>query len=498
MAQPEPPPRGRPDPGRVLAVPSPTAARDHALHEPGDLEPTLPLQPHPEPARTSMPPATSPAPDVSVWRNAPFMRLWIAQALTQTAHNALWYALMVLVEQRSHSSTQLGVTILTVIVPSVLFGVVAGVLVDHWDKRRVLVICNLLRALLMLGFVAFEEHVLALFMLSFIFSTVTQFFAPAETALIPALVPQRRLMQANSFFHITFICSQLAGLVLIGPLVVKLFGMAAFFLIAGAVLALSAALVWGLPEPEVVTGLSAAEEGRRVLRRLRRDLRELVTLLRADSEMAWAMLHLTLGSTLTLIVAMLAPGFVVQVLHIPPEDMVYVLAPAGLGMLAAAVSLQRLGDRVPKERLIHYGLAAVGGALLVVGVLPAIWYVLPFTYTAPGEPNLQTLMAAVMAVTMVAGVGFACIIVPAQTILQERAPVDSRGRIFAVQLMLGSVASVVPLLFIGGVADVVGAPLVFGALGAALLVLLVLVERRQRAAVPPSPLLVAADDSTPL
>jgi hypothetical protein len=105
-------------------------------------------------------------------------------------------------------------------------------------------------------------------------------------------------------------------------------------------------------------------------------------------------------------------------------------------------------------------------------------------------------MAAVMAVTLVAGVGFAGIIVPAQTILQERAPVDSRARIFAVQLMLGSVASVVPLLFIGGIADVVGAPLVFGALGVGLLALVCGLDYRQRHTVPPSRRLAAADDTT--
>ncbi|HLH22605.1 MAG TPA: MFS transporter [Chloroflexota bacterium] len=499
MARPEPR-RGEPA-ARGKSVTRPPVAPDPLGQGPSALdaaEPSLtpPLHAPLAPAGGA-PAAPAPGPDVSVWRNAPFMRLWIAQAITQTAHNALWYALMVLVEERSHSTTQLGVTILTVVVPSVLFGVVAGVLVDHWEKRRVLVICNLLRALLMLGFVAFDQWVVALFVLSFTFSTVTQFFAPAETSLIPALVPQRRLLQANSFFHITFISSQLAGLVLIGPLVVKLFGMTTFFLLEAAALALSAALVWGLPATETVVGISAAEEGRRVWRRLRHDLGELVDLLRADSDMAWAMLHLTLGSTLTLIVAMLAPNFVVQVLHISAEDMVYVLAPAGLGMLGAALSLQHVGDRFAKQRLIHYGLGAVGGALLLVGGLPELWEVLPFTQTAAGEANVHSLMLAVMAVTLVAGVGFACIIVPAQTILQEHAPPESRARIFAVQLMLGSVASVVPLIFIGGIADLVGSPLVFAALGAGLLVLLTALAYRQRHALPGQPRLAPADRDAP-
>lgn len=415
-------------------------------------------------------------PDVSVWRNRPFLQLWAAQAITQTAHNALWYALMVLVEEESHSTTQMGVTILTVVIPSVLFGVVAGVLVDHWEKRRVLIASNAIRAVLMLGFVLTERWLPGLFALSFVFSTVTQFFAPAETALIPELVHRRRLMQANSLFHITFISSQLAGLVLVGPLIVKLFGVTTFFLVVGGALALSALLVWPLPEAPP-TMQATGEEGRRLWRRLRHDVRELWAFLRSDKQVSWAMLHLTLGSTLTLVVAMLAPGFVVRVLNTPPQDMVYIMAPAGVGMLAAALSLQHLAARAPKDALIHFGFAAVGVSLLLVGILPPLWQLVPFTRDAAGAADIASLRIAVMATTLAAGVGFACIIVPAQTILQERAPAAGRGRIFSVQLMLGSVASVLPLLFIGGIADAVGTTWVFAGLGVALIAFLVYLER---------------------
>ena len=160
--------------------------------------------------------------------------------------------------------------------------------------------------------------------------------------------------------------------------------------------------------------------------------------------------------------------------------MVYVMAPAGVGMLAAALSLQQLGARWPKDTLILFGLGAVGVPLFMVGLLPLLWSVLPFTRDATGGPDLASLKVAVMLATLVAGVGFACIIVPAQTILQERAPAASRGRIFAVQLMLGSVASVVPLLFIGEIADLVGTTWVFMALGVALVAFLVFLESRAR------------------
>jgi MFS family permease len=110
------------------------------------------------------------------------------------------------------------------------------------------------------------------------------------------------------------------------------------------------------------------------------------------------------------------------------------------------------------------------------------------------EPDVAGLVRAIMAVTLLAGVGFACIIVPAQTILQERAPAASRGRIFAVQLMLGSVASVLPLLFVGGVADIVGTPWVFLGLGLLLLASLVAGLRRRQA---PSSEVAAAPSAPP-
>lgn len=444
-------------------------------------------------------PAQEP-PDVPLWRNRPFLALWAAQAITQTAHNALWYALMVLVEQVSHSTTHLGVTILTVVIPSVLFGVVAGVFVDHWDKRTVLIVTNVLRAGLMLGFLGLTQvphgdgsrgWLLALFTMSFVFSTVTQFFAPAETALIPTLVHPRRLLQANSGFHLTFLASQLAGLVLIGPLVLKLFGMTVFFLLLAGGFAVSAALVWPLPRTRHER-FSPLEETQRVVRRLRADLHELWVFLRCDRGSAWSMAHLTLGSTLALLVAMLAPSYVTGVLGLAAEDVVFVLAPAGLGMIAAALSLQRVARWVSKEALIRCGLGVLGVTLALIGTVPVLWQLLPFTRAGSEPlrvielalpftqgalgvvvrlypPDQSSLLLAVGALTLVAGLGFACVIVPAQTILQERAPADSRGRIFAVQLMLGSLASVIPLLGVGSLADQVGTPWVFVGLGGGLL-----------------------------
>src|SRR6266508_2258232 len=84
--------------------------------------------------------------DRSLWRNREFMLLWLAQAISQTAQNAVNYGIMVLVQTRSNSSVHMSVAVMTMILPSVIFGLVAGAYVDRRDKRWVLIGTNLLRA----------------------------------------------------------------------------------------------------------------------------------------------------------------------------------------------------------------------------------------------------------------------------------------------------------------------------------------------------------------
>ncbi|MBM2811993.1 MAG: major facilitator superfamily 1 [Chloroflexi bacterium] len=436
-----------------------------------------------------------------VWQNGPFLRIWIAQAITQTAQNAIWYGLLVIVEEMSHSTTQLGITILSVILPSVLFGVPAGVYVDRWNKRTVLVVTNLLRCVVVAAFIPFHSTVVLLLTMSFVFSAITQFFAPAETAMIPAIVGRTRLMQANSFFTLTFTASQLLGLVLVGPLIVKMFGTTqlvgivtmgpvivelsgttVFFMLMAALYGVSGLLVWRLPSD--VVGRDEAKDVNPVAE-LFSQLREVRDMLLADRAMLSAMGYLTLGGALTLIVAMLAPRFAVDVLGIAPEDAVFIMAPAGVGMLAAATALSRAtsGFLVDRNRVVTTGLVIVSLSLGIAAGLPAVLGMLRpegIGVVVISEARLPwctsrclswgdvALVGSVMLATLFAGLGFAGILVASQTLLQERAPVRARGRVFAIQLMVANLASIIPLLSVGGLSDFIG-------VGRVLLILAVLV-----------------------
>ena len=282
---------------------------------------------------------SEPHPSDSVWRNGAFVRLWVAQAITQTAQNAIWYGLLVLVEQVSHSSTQLSITILSVILPSILFGVPAGVYVDRWDKRAVLIGTNLARFFIVASYVLLSSTLALLYAVSFLFSVVSQFFGPAELAMIPTVVGRRRLMEATSLFHLTFTTSQLVGLVFLGPVIVKLLGTQTFFLVAAGLYGVCTILVWALPrqprgEEEPATERSAVAE-------MISEVREVTSLVLADRVMLWSMVYWTVGVGLTLMVAMVAPRFVVDVLGIAAEDAIFIVGPAFGGTVLAAGLLSR-------------------------------------------------------------------------------------------------------------------------------------------------------------
>ena len=81
---------------------------------------------------------------------------------------------------------------------------------------------------------------------------------------------------------------------------------------------------------------------------------------RTDRLIAWGVVQWTIGSTLALIIATLAPTFVVVVLRIRAEDSVFVLAPAGIGTVVGSLLLSRWGDRVDRRRLVECALMALG------------------------------------------------------------------------------------------------------------------------------------------
>jgi len=376
----------------------------------------------------------------SALKNLAFRRLCGAMFAAMTATYAIYFASMVLVEKITHSSAQMGLMIFASTLPGLLFGLVAGVVVDRRERIGILVTSNALRTLVSLGFLTVVRFLRppillpAIYLSNFALAALGQFVAAAEGATLPRLVGSKQLMAANSLFNLALLASQGAGLVGLAPLLLKLGGpqavaLAAILLNLGAV-ALSASL----PREEMTP------QGR-TLAELWADFKAGWRFIANDRLISLATFQLVLASSVSLMLSTLAPGFVARGLGLRVEDAAYMAVPVGVGLGLGLALVGRRGDRRRKESWVNTGLLVLGGAL---ALLPAL-----------GRPEgLWWLLFLLVALGM--GFGFSLILIPARATLQERPPERMRGRVIAAQLTLSNAANTLPLPLAGGLADLIG------------------------------------------
>ncbi len=137
----------------------------------------------------------------SLLKNWNFDKLWGAQLFSQLAANILNFALVIRVYDLAagtrYANVAVSLLILSFGIPSIFFAVFAGALTDHLDRKKVLVLTNILRAGLVLLFFFVEKNLIMVYGLIFVISTITQFFVPAEGSALPNVVEKRCLGSAN-------------------------------------------------------------------------------------------------------------------------------------------------------------------------------------------------------------------------------------------------------------------------------------------------------------
>jgi MFS family permease len=399
----------------------------------------------------------------AVLSNRRFFVLWLAQLFSQVAQNAILFTLLVIVLTKTNSTTDTSILVLSYVVPSLLFGMVAGVLVDRWRKRDILIATNAFRSFAAVAFLLSSDHVELILAVNIAFSAVGQFFATAEVATVPSLVPKSQLIAANSLVSLAWTAAQFGGMVFFAPIVIKTFGADALFIATALFFATAALLVRWLPrnvgEREVREAQEAQEE--RFIQTAPRELGKALRLLRSDPASCLAMAQLTLSSSLVLLFAVLVPRFMQEVLDVRPDDAVYIFAPTGIGAIFGLRLLPWLAGKIGKDRVVAFGLVGLAACLIALGLVQNIADALqrtealnPFGQERLG--GLSLLVALTMFFAGPLGLTYAMVNAPAQTVLHERAPPEMRGRVFGAQMALASVAAIIPLLLVGAVADIYG------------------------------------------
>jgi MFS family permease len=401
---------------------------------------------------------------VDVFRNRPFLLLWLSQLFTQVGANMVMYALMVVIQLATQSSTAVSLLILTFLGPAVIFSAVAGVFVDRVDRRIILVVTNVLRGAAILAIFLAGSFLPAILLLSAALSTITVFFAPAEAAMIPVVVPRGQLLSANGVFTLTLNAAFAIGFALLGPLLGALFGPEGVIVIVAACYLLAAAFCWTLPSapPGLLTvgamadvvGESAAQMGSTLAQ-----FREGIAFIRETPKVRWSLVYLGIAASLVGVLAVVGSTFAQKVLGLDPNNLIVIILPLGFGIVTGILLLNNFGHVAPRRRIIEAGLIALGILLALLAVVVPVARFLQGAANQVGIEaleNLTSLLGIVEAIALVAGIAYASVAIPSQTQLQEDIPPETRGRVFGILNMLVSTASFLPLLIAGPLLDTVG------------------------------------------
>ena len=383
----------------------------------------------------------------AVVASSDFRRIWLAQVASQLADKFLMFSLLILTYSISRASLHGAVLFLAYTLPSVFLSPLAGVYADRHDKKRLMLATNVIRGVLILLIPLsrytpyFQSVTWHLLVITFLFSAVGQIFAPAEAAAIPFIVSRAELMTATSLFTSTVFLTLLVA-VPVSTLAVRFLGTDSPYWIGTLLFFLAAWQIARLRTDLHVASTTASVPTPDLLFELRAGIDSIAR----HPMVRFAVIQLSLTITVVFSVFVLAPQYMSTVLHLRPTDVYLFLAPAVLGMLAAAFYLGQWGRHYRRGRLLIGGLFSGGATLLLVALVPVL--------LQRFAPQLMLAFPAVFG--FIGGIAFGVLFIPAFTVLQERTAAELRGRIFGAMFTVVNAAVALPILLAGGLADLFG------------------------------------------
>ena len=366
-----------------------------------------------------------------------FFRLWLAQVVSSLGDWIGLFAILTLTARIGGGAPETAIALVMSarMIPGFFLASVGGVLVDRWDRRKVMVCCDVGRALT-LATLPWVDTVWGLFLASLVLEVLTLLWSPAKEASVPNLVKPEKLATANSFSlaaaYGTFpIASALfASLTKVAEIIGRNAGALDFLQLSQESLAiyfdvmtflLSAALIWSLTLPRA----RPAERAPIDLTRTFTEIKEGWRFIGTQPTVRSVMIGLGTGLIGGGMIAPLGPIYANQVLHAGAAGFGLLLTALGMGLAVGVVGLSTVQNRVPHERLFPWMLVGSGVSMLV----------------AVSMSSLGLTMAFIAVMGLCAG----AVYVLGFTILQEGVDDELRGRTFATLYTLSRLCMLISL-----------------------------------------------------
>jgi len=352
-------------------------------------------------------------------RNRSFRQLWLGQVVSQMGDWFDTIALYTIILKLTGSGRDVGLLLVARFVPSFFFGPISGVIADRFSRRRIMIVSDLLRAVVVLGFlfVRRADQLWIIYVLTVFQLGLSTFFEPAKTAAIPSIVEDRELVAANAISSVTWSVMLTLGAA-IGGLITGWFGTDVAFIMDAASYLLSAALIASIRVPKRkkrerqklalgrLLGITETIEGIKYVKDRPRVLAVLLV------KPAWGLG----GGILTLLAV-----FGERIFPVGKD------AAGGIGVLFAARGIGTAIGPIVARRISGEGnrrmQASIGVAFLIGGLF----------YMAFGSATSFIFALIVLGIAHCGG----SILWVFSTVILQRAVADNfRGRVFAAELAL--------------------------------------------------------------
>ncbi|MEK7551309.1 MAG: MFS transporter [Patescibacteria group bacterium] len=396
----------------------------------------------------------------------PFLYLILSEFFSQFSMNIFNFILLIVVFAIARSNSAVSGVVIAFTFPTIIFGILAGVLVDRWNKKNVLFSTNFLRALMVIPLFFLHGEILTIYLVTFGVSVLTQFFIPAETPMIPVLVKRKYLLSANAIFGVIMYASIFLAYALSGPILVLLGTQNVFILIT--VFFLVAAFFASIIKIKKKDVLKKQMVIDKIGPSFSQEIKGLFSLISKTKSLSNALFSLTIAQVLIFVIAVIGPGYAQTILKIKVEDFpLFFVTPAVMGLTLGAIVLGNFLYKKSKSHLTKIGLVVLGFAILLLpygAKLESREFVQFINFYLPFFLQINILHIMIV-LAFIIGFATAFVFIPANTILQEETSDESRGKIYGLLNSMVGILSFVPVLLVGGLADVIGVKAVITGIG---------------------------------
>ncbi len=384
-----------------------------------------------------------------VFKNKNFLKLWATQMLSQFTIQIMNFYILTRIYAITHSTIAVSLMWVAGSLPALMFGPFSGAIVDSFSRRKIMIITNILQAIVVALLLINNHRIFYLYTIVFLYWLLDQFYFPSQQASAPALIAKESLPAANGLFLLTQQASVLIGFGL-GGIMLTFLGPKITILIAVVNLVLATFAVYYLPKDKPHTNLMEKD-----FSQFWKDFVDGYHFIRSQKNILAPLIVLIIVQVYISVISTLLPSYTSEVLHLNlNQSSSHLIVPGAVGAVITTYLLPNILKRVRKNRLVLSGLSLAGLCLFGMSAIDLI-------------PWAKSLAAITCAIGL--GVAIAMILVPTQSVVQEKTPASLQGRVYGHLGFLLILATTVPLILSATIADLLGVGVLMGILGLLLL-----------------------------